>query len=82
MLIDEAIILQENTPNSWTNFLQQMQTFKDAHDNGLEWESLIPPSNQVIFLDLTMTIESDRQLSTKAFQKPMNLYLHRPPSST
>ena len=48
-LIDDAIVLQEDTPNNWVNFLKQMQTFTDDDGNGLEWESKIPPRNRSIF---------------------------------
>lgn len=42
-LIDDAIVVQEGVTNSWLDFLQQMQTFKDNDNNGSKWELLSPP---------------------------------------
>ncbi len=39
------------------------------------WEGTIP-GHSVNFLDLTITIESDENISTKTLQKPMNLYFY------
>jgi hypothetical protein len=35
----------------------------------------------VVFLDLTLTINAERTIETKAFAKPKNLYLYTPANS-
>ncbi len=50
---------------------QQLQTPE------MEFEE---PSHEVTYLDLTITLKRGR-ISTKTYQKPMNLYLYIPPHS-
>ena len=62
-------------PHAWSNFKRDL--------NGqckLEWntENLSKQSN---FLDLTITIEKDGSISTRTYQKPMNLFLYIPANS-
>jgi hypothetical protein len=47
----------------------------------LRWETK-DLSTSVNFLDLTITFKPDRSLSTRTFQKEMNLYLYLCPSSS
>ena len=64
-----------------------MNSFKDTTGTGLEWESE-PPATSVNFLDLTLLIHPWKQnkigqcITTKTFQKEMNLHLHRLPTSS
>ena len=62
-------------PNAWQNFKFDM-------DNAckLEW-TYVERTSSVNFLDLTITIEPNGSLSTKTFQKSMNLFLYIPPHS-
>jgi hypothetical protein len=46
----------------------------------LEWESP-GPGCAVDFLNVNIQINRDGTLTTSTFQKPMNLYLFRPPAS-
>jgi hypothetical protein len=78
-LIDDAYIIQRNTPQGYTNFIQAMNSFGQEGAR-LEWESP-GPGCAVDFLDLNILITRDGTLTTTTFQKPMNLYLFRPPVS-
>ena len=51
-----------------------------AHVSNLHWKT-IALSNSVNFLDLTITIDGNGNISTKTYQKPMNLFLYIPPHS-
>ena len=64
-----------NHTDEWASFKE------DLNDFGiLTWEvSELSPS--VDFLDLTLSIEDGRIVS-KTYQKPMNLFLYLPPSSS
>ena len=80
-LIDDALVIIRHTLNNYDNFCSKMNSFKDVHTHqGLEWEAETP-SKTVNFLDLTITINEEGFLFTKTYQKPMNLYLYRPPTS-
>jgi hypothetical protein len=47
----------------------------------LEWEAT-PPGCEVDFLELHIRLDPTGSISTRtSFQKPMNLYLYRPPTS-
>jgi hypothetical protein len=46
----------------------------------LTWE-VNPPSREVNFLDLNISITPDGEIVTKTFTKPMNLHLYIPPES-
>ena len=81
-LIDDALVIIRHTLNNYKHFCLKMNSFKDVRTlQGLEWEAE-PPSKTVNFLNLTITIDEEGLLSTKTYQKPMNLYLYRPPTSS
>ncbi|KAL7522484.1 hypothetical protein ACHAWX_007171 [Stephanocyclus meneghinianus] len=60
---------------------EQWQELKNTFNNFglLKWE-FEEPSHEVTYLDLTITLKNGR-ISTKTYQKPMNLYLYIPPHS-
>jgi len=66
----------------WTGSEKEFNDF--LHDlnsyTQLKWTSSGLTSS-VNFLDITITIEENRKISTKTFQKPTNLHLYIPPSS-
>ena len=64
------------------NHTDEWEAYKaDLNNFGiLTWE-VGPLSREVDFLDLTLRIEDGRIVS-KTFQKPLNLYLYLPPSSS
>ena len=66
----------------WTGNAADWESFKrDVNDFGiLTWE-IDPLSTSVDFLDLTISITQDGRLSTKTYQKEMNLYQYIPPNS-
>ena len=66
----------------WIGDTAAWQSFKrDVNDFGiLTWE-IEEPSTSVDFLDLTISITQDGRLTTKTFQKAMNLYQYIPPHS-
>ena len=78
-LIDDAFIIQCNPPHGYTHFLTAMNSFGEDGSR-LEWESP-GPGRAVDFLDLHIELNHDGSLTTSTFQKPMNLYLFRPPAS-
>ena len=78
-LIDDALIIQRNTPGAHDTFLAAMNSFGTPGAR-LVWESS-GPSRKDIFLDFNLTLNNHRTISTSTYQKPMNLYLYRPPSS-
>jgi hypothetical protein len=62
--------------NAWDDFRHDMNnygTLKWTCDDGLV--------DTLIFLDITVTIDANRKLVFKTYQKPMNLYLYIPPTS-
>jgi hypothetical protein len=78
-LIDDALIIQRQRPGAHTNFLDAMNSF-GAPGARLEWEPT-EPGRSVTFLDFTLQLNNNHGITTTTFQKPMNLYLYRPPSS-
>ena len=58
----------------WEDFKNETNTF-----DILEWE-FEEPSTKVNFLDLTISLENNK-ISTKTFQKAMNLYQYLSPRS-
>jgi hypothetical protein len=54
-----------------------MNDFKGATGKGLEWE-VSDLSKSVDFLDLTLTIDEAGRITSKTYQKEMNLYLYIP----
>ena len=73
--IDDIFGIWNGTDKAW-------QAFKrDINDFGiLTWE-ICEPSSLADFLDLTISIEQDGSLTTKTYQKAMNLYQYIPPQS-
>ena len=71
--IDDILIIWQNTND--TTF----EIFKNDLDNQckLTWNTE-EPTTQTNFLDLTITIDPQGNISTKTFQKPMNLFLYIP----
>jgi hypothetical protein len=58
-----------------------MNRFSNGTNIPLKWTSTIP-SSSVDFLDLTIYIDPNtNRISTRTFQKPMNLHLYIPPHS-
>jgi hypothetical protein len=78
-LIDDGFIIQRNIPHGYNNFMLRMNSFGDDGAR-LEWESP-GPARAVDFLDLTIQLNLDGSITTSTYQKPMNLYLFRPPTS-
>ncbi|KAL7472102.1 hypothetical protein ACHAXS_012435 [Conticribra weissflogii] len=65
----------------WTGTPARLQEFQEDLPFGLlTWDSL-QPSNSVNFLDLTISINVNRQITTKTYQKALNLYLYIPAAS-
>ena len=61
--------------------LAEMISKKEVNNFGiLEWE-FEEPSKKVNFLDLTISIENESVITTKTFQKAMNLYQYLSPMS-
>ena len=79
-LIDDAIVIQRSTPTGWTDFLSTMDNFGPPAKR-LKWESETGPQRSVHFLDLHLDLQADGSIHTRTYQKDMNLYLYRPPSS-
>jgi hypothetical protein len=66
----------------WLGSLGRFHDFKrDINDFGILRWKVEEPSNQGIFLDLVISISPEGIVSTKTYQKPMNLYLYLLPSS-
>jgi hypothetical protein len=78
-LIDDALILQRNNPGAHDIFLAAMNSFGNPGAR-LVWESS-GESRKDVFLDFNLVLNSHGGVSTSTYQKPMNLYLYRPPSS-
>jgi hypothetical protein len=73
--IDDVFGIWIDTPgNQWNQFENTLNQF-----GNLKW-NIEELSKHTSFLDLEITIK-DNKLTTKTFQKPMNLYLYIPPSS-
>ena len=76
--IDDVLGIWIDTPDcpdSWTRFKHDMNnTCK------LDW-TFVERTNSVNFLDLTISIDPLGNISTKTFQKSMNLFLYIPPHS-
>ncbi len=80
--IDDVIVLQHSSPHCFDMLVRTMNSF-GPHGKRLEWlPSSKAPDNKVDFLDMTFTIEPDGSISTKTYQKPMNLYLYLMPESS
>ena len=78
-LIDDAFIILDNDAGNFELLQQQMDDFVPTGKR-LEWIAT-QPSRSVDFLDLTVSINQEGLIKTRTFQKAMNLYLYRCPSS-
>jgi hypothetical protein len=58
---------------AWNRFKARLSDF-----HGLQWETEARASS-TIFMDLTITIR-DSRIATSLYSKPLNLYLHFPPT--
>ena len=72
--IDDIFLIWTGTREEWNAYCADLNNF-----GLLKWD-IEELATSVNFLDLTLTIEGDR-LTTKTYQKAMNLYLYIPPSS-
>ena len=72
--IDDNFGLHIGADAEWDQFKRDVNSF-----GILEWE-FEERSLSVDFLDLTISIEGNR-ITTRTFQKPMNLYQYLPPTS-
>ena len=77
--IDDGLCILRASPAGYSDFVLQINTF-GIEGERLEWEAT-PPSREVDFLDLHLKLEPAGSISLTSFQKPMNLYLYRPPAS-
>ena len=73
--VDDMTVLWLGSHNDYLNFK------RDVNNYGILKWTMEEPSNKAIFLDLDMTISEEGVISTRTFQKPMNLYLYIPPQS-
>jgi hypothetical protein len=78
-LIDDAFVVLRDGPDTYEQFVSSMNDF-GPEGKRLEWEAE-PHSTTVNFLDLTVSLNPSGTFETSTFQKPMNLYLYRPPTS-
>ena len=79
-LIDDAIVIQRSQPHSHETFMSSMDNFGPPGKR-LKWESEAGPQRSVHFLDLHLDLQDNGTIHTRTYQKDMNLYLYRPPSS-
>jgi hypothetical protein len=79
-LIDDALIFQRHTTEGWSLFMQSMDDFGPPGKR-LQWESEDGPGRSTHFLDLEIHLQDDGSVRTRTYQKDMNLYLYRPPTS-
>ena len=77
--IDDAIFIvtTDNTVSCKQELQLTMDNFKSKTGHSLRW-GLTDLLKTVDFLDLTLTIEPSGRISSKTFQKAMNLYLYIP----
>ena len=69
-------IENKDNPNAWEDFQQDLNSACK-----LEWTTT-PLSKSVDFLDITIMLDKKGNISTKTFQKKMNLFLYIPPHSS
>ncbi len=62
----------------WIGIHEQYDKFKQDLPFGLHTWEATKLRLSFDFLDLTISIENDQMISTKSFQKSMNLYLYIP----
>ena len=73
--IDDIFGIWNGSDEAWEAFKGDINNF-----GILTWE-ICEPSSSANFLDLTISIEQDGSLTTKTYQKAMNLYQYIPPQS-
>jgi len=79
--IDDVLLIQGGGNKTFHRTVQIMNSFVEE-GRRLTWDrSHTTPEKQVDFLDLTIMLESDGSISTKTYQKSMNLYLYLMPNS-
>ena len=84
-MIDDIFIVwndtntNQNHPNNNNKFNQFSQDLNNQ--TKLKWDTELP-TNQTNFLDLTINIDKNGHISTKTYQKPMNLFLYIPNNSS
>ena len=66
----------EENPNLWTEFQQDLNSTCK-----LEWNTT-SLSKSVDFLDITIILDKEGNISTNTFQKKMNLFVYIPPHSS
>ena len=69
-----GIWVPSSNPNAWEEFE------RDLPFGILQWD-LGELTTTVNFLDLSISINADRHIETRTYQKAMNLYLYLPPQS-
>ena len=79
-LIDDALIFQRRTEDGFSQFMSDMDNFGPPGKR-LKWESEDGPGKSAHFLDLELHLLDDGSIHTRTYQKDMNLYLYRPPTS-
>lgn len=65
----------DDDPQAWTRFFRCLN-----HWGSLKW-TCDGHTDELVFLDLKISITSTRQIHFRSYQKPMNLYLYIPPGS-
>ena len=78
-LINDVFIIIDNGAGNFTELQLAMDNFGPIGKR-LEWVAT-KPSHSVDFLGLTISINNAGSIKTRTFQKAMNLYLYRCPSS-
>jgi len=78
-LIDDALIIQESNYKKISAFTTAMNNYGPLNQR-LEWTATTPNRSDH-FLDLFIHIKYGKPIETSTFQKPMNLFLYRPPCS-
>jgi hypothetical protein len=76
--IDDGIGVWLDTkedPHAWQHFFRSLNNW-----GTLKW-TCDGHVTDLVFLDLHISITSDRQIHFRSYQKPMNLYLYLPPGS-
>ena len=70
-----GIWIPSDDPNAWKNFKEHLLF------GILEWE-VEERTTSVNFLDLTISINKDRKIKTRTYQKEIKLYLYLPLTSS
>jgi hypothetical protein len=76
--IDDGIGVWLDTPGepyAWRSFLRALNNW-----GSLKW-TCDGHVNDLVFLDLTISITASRQIHFSSYQKPLNLYMYLPPGS-